>query len=325
MTLSAGGLMNATLKWTTAGLAPGDHSYELSVAAGPEDNDALPSNNQLSGTLTLTAPEPRADLRVREIILPAQPPRTGDSLSVSAVIENAGGLDAGASTLMATLQNPAGMVLRFTETEVAVPAVPAGGAVAVNLTGDTSRFSAGNYTLEVAADYANEVSESNEGNNRLSRALSILEPAARRPVLSVGWIFFAGKREEGEKVDVISSIANSGDGTALGVVVRFFVDGKAAATINLDQVEAGSSRNATMTWRFPSGDHTVRVQVSSTGLLDVSGERKVSIAAEPSDQGWLVPVLAMAVVLVLLGVAVALRLRRPPAPGPKVRLIKEEE
>jgi subtilase family serine protease len=325
MTLSAGGLMNATLKWTTAGLAPGDYSYVVSVAAGTGDNETLLDNNALSGTLALTAPEPRADLRVREIILPAQPPRTGDSLVVQAVIENAGGLDAGASTLMATLQNPAGMVLRFTETEVAVPAVPAGRTVEVNLTGDTSRFSAGNYTLEVTADYANEVSESNESNNRLSRALSILEPAARRPVLSVAWILFAGKRQEGERVDLIASVANSGDGTALGVVVRFVIDGKAASSIVLDQIAPGTSRNATLAWTFPPGNHDVKVLVASTGLPEVSGGRKVSIAAEPSDQGWLVPVLAMTVVLALLGVAVALRLRRPPAPGPKVKLIKEEE
>lgn len=325
MTLAAGGEMGATLKWTTAGLSAGDYDYELAVSAGPGDIETQLANNRLSGRVGLAAPAPMADLRVKEIILPAQPPRTGDQLAVAVVIENTGDKDSGASTLMATLESRSGMVLRFTESELAVPSIPAGRSVTVNLTGDTARFSPGNYTFEAAADYANEVVESNESNNRLARPLAILAPEVRRPALSVAWIFFAGERKEGEPVDIIASIANSGNGTALDVAVTFLIDGKTAATQNLDQVAAGTSRNATLTWTFGAGSHTVSVRVNSTGLPDVSGERKVSVASEAADQSYLLLAAVLAVIVVLVGAALLLVYRRRPAPGPRVKLVEEEE
>lgn len=325
MTLAAGGVMNATLRWTTFGLSPGTYDYELSVAAGPQDNDTRPSNNILGGQLTLLAPAPRADLRVKDLVLPAQPPRAGDQLAVGVVIENAGDLEANASTVMVTLETAAGMVLRFTDTAVAVPAVSAGQAVLVNLTGDTARFAPGNYTLNVSVDYGSAVDESNESNNHLAKALTILEPLVKRAVLSVGDIFFAGQRREGEKVDVIVSIGNTGDDTALNVVVTFMIDGKVAATQNLDQIAAGTSRNATLTWTFAPGDHPVKAVVASTGLSDVSGQRTVRIESAPSNIGNYLLVAALAMVLLLVAAVLVWAIRRPKQPGPKVKLVEEEE
>ena len=325
LTLAAGGVMNATLKWTTAGLSPGDYAYEVAVATGPLDNDTLPSNNLVGGNLTLAAPVPRADLRLKDIVLPVRSPRVGDQLAVNVVVENAGDLAANASTLMATLESSAGMVLRFTDTPVAVPAIAAGQAVWVNLTGDTARFAPGNYTLEVSVDYGNAVAESNESNNRLARSVAILEPVEKRAVLSVGEIFFAGQRVEGDQVDIIVSVGNTGDATAMNVVVAFLIDGKAAASQNLDQIAAGSSRNATLTWTFPAGEHTVRVVVSSTGLSDVSGERAMSVTSASSDPNNLLLAAGLGIVLLLVTVVLGRAFTRPADPGPKVKLVEEEE
>jgi subtilase family serine protease len=208
---------------------------------------------------------------------------------------------------------------------VAVPAIPAGQAVTVNLTGDTSRFAPGNYTLNVTVDYGSAVSESNESNNHLARSLSILEPVTKRAVLSVGEIFFAGSRREGEKVDIIVSIGNTGDATALNVVVTFVIDGKVAATQNLDQIASGTSRNATLTWTFAPGDHTTKAVVSSTGLSDVSGERALKIESAPSDIGNYLLAAGLAMILLLVAVVLVWVFRRPRQPGPKVRLVEEEE
>ena len=325
MTLAAGGVMNATLKWTTAGLSPGDYAYEAAVATGPQDNDTLPSNNLLSGNLSLAAPVPRADLRVKDLLLPVLSPRAGDQLAVNVAVENAGDLASNASTLMATLETGAGMVLRFTDTPVAVPAVLAGQTVWVNLTGDTARFAPGNYTLEVSVDYGNVVAEVNESNNRMARSVTILEPVEKRAALSVGEIFFAGQRIEGEKVDIIVSVGNTGDATAMNVVVAFLIDGKAAASQSLDQIAAGSARNATLSWTFPAGEHSVRVVVSSTGLSDVSGERAMSIKESESGLSNLLLAAGLGIILLLVTVVLARALTRPAAPGPKVKLVEEEE
>jgi subtilase family serine protease len=262
---------------------------------------------------------------VKEVLLPAQPPRTGELLTVGVVVENAGDLDANASTVMIALESSANMTLLFSDSPMAVPPVPAGQAVTVNVSGDTARFTPGTYTLVVTVDYGNDVAESNESNNRLSDQLTILEPEARAAVLSVGEIFFAGDRVEGKKVDIIVAVSNTGNDVALDVRVSFVIDGKTAATQNLDQIAAGTSRNATLTWTFSGGDHSVRVQVSSAGLQDVSGERKVSVASGAQDQSLLILAIGLGLIVILVGVAVAVRLRSPPGPGPKVKLVEEEE
>ena len=325
MTLAAGGTMGAVLRWSTAGLSAGDYDYELAVAAGPGDSETMLGNNRMAGRVSLTAPAPMADLRVKELVLPSLPPRAGDQLTVRVVVENAGDRESGACTLMATLESRAGMVLRFTESEVAVPSIPAGAAVTVNITGDTARFSPGNYTLEATVDYANEVLESNKSNNRRSVPLSILAPEALRPSLSVAWIFFAGDRVEGGKVDIIASVANSGNGTALDVVVTFVIDGKTAATQNLDQIAAGTSRNATLTWTFSAGSHTVGVRVNSTGIADVTGERKIAVSSGAQEIPYTLIAAVLAVLLVVAAVAVLLWRRKPPAPGPRIKLLPEED
>ncbi|MBM4248117.1 MAG: hypothetical protein FJ149_01505 [Euryarchaeota archaeon] len=325
MTIAAGGVMNATLGWSTSGLIPGVYDYELRVLAGPPDHDTRPENNLLKGSVTVAAPSPSPDLRVSEIRLPAQPPRAGDLLTVGVVVENAGDLDASASTVMVTLESSADMTLWFSEAPVAVPPVAAGRTATVNVSGDTARFAPGIYTLEATVDYGNAVAESNETNNRLAVSLTILGPEVRLAKLSVGEISFAGERVEGRKVDIVVPIANTGNATALDVVVSFIIDGKTAATRNLDQIPAGTSRNATLTWTFPSGDHTVKVLVSSAGIQDATGERRVSVGTGASDQGLLLLALGLGLILILAGAAAAVRLRRPPAPGPKVKLVEEEE
>ncbi len=325
LTLSAGGVLNSTLKWTTAGLLAGTYDYEVSVATGPLDNDGRPTNNVLRGQLALLSAAPAADLRIKDLVLPSLPPRAGDRLTFGVVVENAGNLDANASTLMVTLETASGMALRFTDTPASIGAIPAGRAQTVNITGDTARFVSGNYTLNVTVDYGNDVAESNESNNHYGKAFVILEPLAKRAVLSVGDIFFAGQRRVGEKVDFIVSIRNTGDATALNVVVTFMIDGKVAATQNLDQIAAGTSRNATLTWTFSAGDHATKAVVTSTGLGDVSGERAVKIESAPSDTGIYLLVAGLVMVFVLVAIVLVKVFARPRQPGPKVKLVDEEE
>jgi subtilase family serine protease len=325
LTLAAGGMLNATLKWTTAGLSPGNYTYELSVAVGPNDNESRLANNNLSGVIALLPPAPMADLVVENIGLPSQPPSMGDQLTVSVVVANIGDLDANASSLMATLSSAGGMSVRLTDAPVAVPALAAGRSVTVNITADTARFAPGSYTLTAVSDYGGAVAESNETNNQLTRALTILEPPVKAAVLSVGDIFFAGQRKEGEHVDVIVSVRNTGDAAALDVVVTFLIDGKVAATQSLDQIAANTARNATLTWTFSPGDHTMKAVVSSTGLADVTGERAMNIEAAPSQTGNLLLAAGLGIMLILITAVLARALSRPRSPGPAVRLVEEEE
>jgi subtilase family serine protease len=325
LALAAGGVLNASLEWSTAGLVAGTYDCELSVAAGPGDNDTDGSNNMLGRTVQLLPPEPRPDLRIRSIVLSEQVVRTGDPLTLTVVIENAGNLDANASAINILLESSAGRLFRFTDSPMAVPGIAAGQAVTINISGDTSRFSPDNYTLDAAADYGSDVAESNESNNHFVMALGILAPLPKLPSVNVDDILIAGRLEEGQKVDLIAVVNNSGDGPAMDLLITFIVDGSVAGTQNLDQLAAHAIRNATLAWTFSPGSHTVRATVSAPGVAEVASQRSVTIQATASQYTSYLVAAALGVVLILLAAVMARGYTKSRSPGPRVKLVEEEE
>ncbi|MGQ9582292.1 MAG: CARDB domain-containing protein [Thermoplasmatota archaeon] len=323
--LAPAGYQNHTLVWATEGLAPGVYEYEVRVEPGENATDAAPLDNVINGSLELQPPPGGPDLVVREISHRPDPPRIGSLLELMVSVENIGTGDAGPSSLMVLFESGSG-VLRFTDSAVAVPAVPAGEAVVVNITGDTSRFRAGVYIVNVTVDYNNYVGELNESNNYLARELELLEPVPKAPALRVDEVFFEGRLEEGALVSVIARVSNSGDGEARHVIARLVVDGKEVANASVEQLAPGANRTVSLPWRPSAGSHSVVVKVEAEGASPVlSATKRVSVAALHAELSpYLVAAVVVVVVLVLAVVAV-----RSLVPGhrerPKVRLVDEEE
>ena len=326
MRLAAGGHLNATLKWTTANLSAGNYDYELVVTPGPADTDSEPANNHLQGQLELLRPPPVADLRIASINYLEPTVRVGDQLTLLIVVENAGTLDAPNSNLSVLLSSSSGRLLRFTDATIAVPSIPAGQGVTVSVHGDTSRFQNGTYTLNVTADYSNDVAESNEANNYLERQLVILPPPQKRPALKIDDIFYAGKRQADERIDIIVGINNTGDAAAMDVVVSFIIDGKVAGTQNIDQIAPGTIRNATLSWTFGAGQHTVKVTVSAMDVQNVTAQApSLDITTTPwVDPAYLVAG-GLAILILLFAIVLARSYSSARKPGPKVKLVEEEE
>jgi hypothetical protein len=125
---------------------------------------------QLAATLDLPSAGAAPDLRVSR----ADPsPRTGltagDSVRVTLLVENHGDVDAPASTLFASANG-------YLVEPVAVPPVPAGGSVPVNVTMTFTK--AGTYVLSFLADGESTMAESDDGDNGLALDLEVAEPGA---------------------------------------------------------------------------------------------------------------------------------------------------
>ena len=231
MTLSAGGQMSLSLKWSTAGLVAGNYDYELSVVPGPGENDSYEGNNIIEGQIVLQPVVPLPDLRGSSVTLvPAGPVRNGDTIKVVVTVENAGELDASGSFLDIKLETPNGGLISFTDSPMVVPAIPAGRSATVNVSRDTQNYRAGNYSLKVTVDFRGDLTESNESNNIYLMVLNILEALPKLPILGIEEPILEGRVEEGQKLNIFVVINNTGQADAMNVVVSFIIDGKLQGT-----------------------------------------------------------------------------------------------
>jgi subtilase family serine protease len=293
--LARGRSADVTLAWATTALQPGSYTYDLSLDDLP--GDVAPDNNRLAEVLALLEPPPAPDLRVSRIDPSPPAPRIGDRLTLSILVENAGNRDSGASSVMVYLDSGTAL-LKFTDSPLPVPAIPAGGSVRVNASRDTSPYRATTYTLNVTVDYKNDIAELNETNNRFTMELALAEREVQLPVLSVGEASFEGKLRQGSTVMISAVVSNTGAGAAYAVNVSFIVDGAVAGTVQFDVLQPGANRTATLQWKAVSGSHGVSVKAETSGANTAAGPLKqVSVAKADTEKpapGMTAPLLAAA-------------------------------
>jgi len=296
--LDRGRSVEVTLTWATAGLSPGNHTYEL--ALDPLAGDVDPENNLLSEMMVLLEPPPAPDLRVSRIDLEPPAPRVGDKLTLRILVENAGNLDCGPSSVMIYLDSGTAL-LKFTDSPVPVPTIPVGGSTRVNLSRELKSFKAATYILNCTIDYKNEIAELNETNNRFSMDLELAEEEVQPPVLSVGEATLEGELRQGATVTIKAVVSNMGEGDARYVTVSFIIDGAVAGTVQLDLVAAGANQTASFAWTPSAGKHAVSVKAETTGAtMAASPLKQVSVAektAGPAGTDMTVPIIAAVVVV----------------------------
>ena len=315
--LDRGRFAEVTLTWATAGLSPGNHTYEL--ALDPLAGDVDPENNLLAEMMVLLEPPPAPDLRVSRIDLEPQSPRVGDRLTMRILVENAGNLDCGPSSVMIYLDSGTAL-LKFTDSPVPVPAIPVGGSTQVNLSRVLKSFKAAAYTLNCTVDYKNEIAELNETNNRFTMGLELAEEEVHPPVLSVGEATFEGALRQGATVTIKAVVSNSGEGDARSVTVSFIIDGSVAGTVQLDLVAAGTNETAAFSWKPSAGAHAVSVKAETTGANPAASPLKqVSVAkpqSGPAGPDLTVPIIAVVVVVAVVAGLGLFLMRRKKGPAP---------
>jgi subtilase family serine protease len=296
-------MRNASLWWNTAGLAPGNYSYEVGIESSGGAIDSDPGNNFLSGQLELLPPLPGPDLRVSKLTISPAPPKVGDDLTLFMTVENIGNLDSGQCNLMVYLETGLAF-LKFTDPPATVPPIPAGGSVQLNVSRSTGSYRAGSYTINVTVDFRNVIAELNETNNHFLMDMQLLAPVPKKPVLAVGDVSFDGKLVGGSELRVLAVISNTGDADALGVNVTLIVDNEPAGQITLDIVPAGANRTAAFQWRPAPGKHTIQVKAETEDAPQSTGaQQTITVAGKPDGGGSGVALLGMAAAVVVLAAA----------------------
>ncbi len=293
--------VEVSLGWATTGLQPGTYIYEL--ALDDLQGDVDPGNNRISEELSLLAPPPAPDLRVARIEVSPPAPRIGDRLTLGITVDNIGNQDSGPSTVMVYLDSGTAL-LKFTDSPLPVPAIPAGASARVNLSRDVRSFRPATYMLNLTVDFKDDVKELNETNNLYSMDLTLAEEEIQPPVLSVGEASFDGKLRQGSQATINAVVSNTGAGAAYAVNVSFIVDGAVAGTVRMDVIQAGSNRTASLQWNPQAGRHGVSVKAEAAGANTAAGPLK-QVAVAPAEKGgnspgMTLPVLAVACAAVLL-------------------------
>jgi hypothetical protein len=271
-----------------------------------------------------------------------QSPRAGDILAIRVTVENAGSQDSGPSTLMIFFVNGSAL-LRFTDTPVAVPGIPVGGSASVDVVRTTRNFREGTYSINASVDYKNDIQELNESNNLLSVPMELLPAVQKTPLLKVEAIRLEGILETGASVSITTTVSNSGEADAYGVLVWFIIDGIHVGNVTIDQVNAGENRTASFLWKPKEGTHTVSATAQTQDAPTAEGpQSQVSVSAKPTSSGGdgrnaYVPVVVIVVVVAAAAGAAAMvlmRRKRPPqapappfesAPAPPPQTVPNEE
>ena len=99
-----------------------------------------------------------------------------------------------------------------------------------------------------------------------------------------------------------------------------------SGTQNIDQIAPGTVRNATLSWTFGAGQHTVKVTVSAMDVQNVTAQApSLDITTTPwVDPAYLVAG-GLAILILLFAIVLARSYSSARKPGPKVKLVEEEE
>ena len=253
----------ATINCSLGTPAVGSHTISVTVDSDDTVAEADEDNNTSSSSLSILAPG-AADLIVTEVSPSTTVPNHSFVVSVS--VQNIGASSAPASTTLYWTDSGA------VSLHLATPALGPGDTVKLN--GTVSGLSEGSHGIVVLADYDDQVSESDENNNRYEFNL-----VAEGPNLVIDSITPTTVYGDGEPNFQIT-IRNTGTVDSGSSHTGLWVDGDVeCGAISTAPVPAGG----TLTVVCPGtslepGDHTVMAQADVTSAVAENDESDNSLA-----------------------------------------------
>ena len=196
-------------------------AYAQVTAANETDSDSTPNNgtpptpneDDEASTLDGGGNPPLLDLSPSNLQVPASAP-PGSTFNFSCTVINIGNVVSEATSLV--------MLLGSTQlTDFVVDPIPAGQSEQINGTVDIPQnFPEGNYQLTARVDHLNTLTESNENNNAVSKALSVTSGSNNDlPDVQLNMSATPENPNIWNSFQVEVQVLNTGVGTATGVKV----------------------------------------------------------------------------------------------------------
>ncbi|MEZ4673109.1 MAG: CARDB domain-containing protein [Caldilineaceae bacterium] len=197
-------------------------------------------------------------------------PAQGEPVTITVTILNGGNADA--SDVVVQLLDVTGGGARAIGAEQIIDELPAGGNATVQVSFDNTD-QPGDRTIQVTADPNDAVHESDEGDNRATKVLTISPPKIPNLVVRSNDIVYSpAKIVAGDEVQITATVRNDGNVDAGNVVVQI-VDATNGGIeligdpVTLDRIPAGGSSDVVVTY----------------DTTDREGERRIRVTADPDD------------------------------------------
>ncbi len=262
--ISSGGSKKYTYTVSGSKFAAGNNKIIVKADATSKFQEINEKNNRVEYAVTVK--KAIADLAVTSVTMDKSTFTTKDKVKVTIKVTNKGTIAAAASKLY--LYNRKGTKIGGLN----VSSISAGGTKTYTYTVSGSKFAVGSNKIIVKADATNLITESNSGNNRVEKAVTVKKPIADLAVTSVTLdkSTFTTK----DKVKVTVKITNKGTITAAASKLYFY-DRKAAKIggVNVSSLAAGASKTYTYTVsgsKFAVGSNKIIVKADATNLITES-------------------------------------------------------
>ncbi|GGU39216.1 CARDB domain-containing protein [Lentzea flava] len=214
------------------------------------------------GVFGSAAPAP--DLTVTNLTwTPASPTET-DAIRLTATVRNGGTVASGATSVSFTLGGGNAGTAQ-------VGGLAAGATTGVTV--DTGRRGAGSYAAAATVDPANQVAETNEGNNTFTSGSPLVVGPAPGPDLQITGITpNPSSPAAGQQVTFAVQVNNRGTSQAGASVTRVVVGGS-TLNANTPAINAGQTVTVNVgTWTATNGGATATATADATGLVAETNE-----------------------------------------------------
>jgi len=210
------------------------------------------------------AAAPAPDLTVTNLTWTPASPSEADAIRLTATVRNAGPIASGATSVNITLGG--------TDAGTAqVGALAAGASATVAV--DAGRRTAGSYPVAATVDPANQVAETNEGNNSFTSGSPLVVGQAPGPDLQITGITpNPSSPAAGQQVTFAVQVHNRGTSTAGASVTRVAVGG---STLSADTAAVNAGQTVTVSvgnWTATNGGATATATADATGQVAETNE-----------------------------------------------------
>ncbi|MET9633716.1 CARDB domain-containing protein [Lentzea sp. NPDC006480] len=210
------------------------------------------------------AAAPAPDLTVTNLTWSPASPSEADAIRLTATVRNGGTVASGATTLNVTLGGSSAGTAQ-------VGGLAPGATATVNV--DAGRRGAGSYAAAATVDPANQVPETNEGNNTFTSGTPLVVGQAPGPDLQITGIApNPSSPAAGQQVTFAVSVNNRGTSSAGASVTRVVVGGS-TLNANTSAINAGQTVTVNVgTWTATNGGATATATADANGQVAETNE-----------------------------------------------------
>jgi hypothetical protein len=210
------------------------------------------------------ASAPAPDLTVTNLTWSPANPSEADAIRLTATVRNGGTVASGATTLNITLGGTAAGTAQ-------VGGLAPGATATVTV--DAGRRGAGSYAAAATVDPANQVAETNEGNNTFTSGSPLVVGQAPGPDLQItGVTPNPSSPAAGQQVTFAVQVTNRGTSAAGASVTRVAVGGS-TLNANTGAINAGQTVTVNVgTWTATNGGATATATADATGQVAETNE-----------------------------------------------------